>query len=839
MTEATSLKRILIFDDDSDFRKLLLIRLRKMFDGVDLEEYDPIADGVPGEDFNWAGYDVLLLDYYLCIHGVTGLDILHRNRKNPDFPATIMLTGAGNEEIAVHALKSGVSDYMRKEKLDKEELRKSILKAFEEQKDKRKKKNDATLHGQAFNKAKFYEQLDKPNRDTNKRILLIMQLDAHEKIAEGAGIIVRDNVVRHLAKQSFEVFRMGECNPNITRYNESSIALLIDDPSSQETLEFNMRGLCKHLEQRPYKFHGKKFRFSVSIGVLALSEVHEPAAVMTDMGNQAANAAAASQGENSYVYYNQLQPAEVIPSAPAEVEDVLEKTIEEDFHADTQEVSSTTLEPTTITEPYLNNDPETSPVSDAADEESAVEADLKPAPASPAKPEPVAAEPEPAKPEPVAAEPAPAKPEPVAAEPEPAKPEPVAAEPEPAKPEPVAVEPEPAKPEPVAVEPEPAKPEPVAAEPAPAKPEPVAAEPAPAKPEPVAAEPAPAKPEPVAAAPAPAKPEPVAAAPAPAKPEPVAAAPAPAKVESIPAVEKKEEKAPAAKPVAPAAAPAPAPKKKAPVPESDESILDGAGLNIAALEVKRSFEEKRVIQNFQPVISFVAEEEEASEIYSISLQMFEADGSHSSADEILSRVGDVPAFLKYIDRWMLREAIGRAVNSSQNQYIFIMKISDASLADATLFNWLRQLLSGLEKSHPGRAIALEISGESFAAHKKPAEALMAYLRKSHGFKFMLAHVEEMETLKTLTQKTDFDFLKISPAFVKQLSEEPSGDTDEGGTVLSNLKNRGANIIVKDVEDATTLTEVISVGADFAMGEFIGEATTQLDDSTNVESFDIS
>ena len=58
--------------------------------------------------------------------------------------------------------------------------------------------------------------------------------------------------------------------------------------------------------------------------------------------------------------------------------------------------------------------------------------------------------------------------------------------------------------------------------------------------------------------------------------------------------------------------------------------------------------------------------------------------------------------------------------------------------------------------------------------------------------------------------------------------------------LQRLNNNvGANIIVKDVEDATTLTEVISVGADFAMGEFIGEATTQLDDSTNVESFDIS
>ena len=104
---------------------------------------------------------------------------------------------------------------------------------------------------------------------------------------------------------------------------------------------------------------------------------------------------------------------------------------------------------------------------------------------------------------------------------------------------------------------------------------------------------------------------------------------------------------------------------------------------------------------------------------------------------------------------------------------------------------------------------------------------------------MLAHVDEMDTLKTLTKKTDFDYLKVSPDFVKQLSEEPSGDEEEGGSILSNLKNRGASIIVKDVEDATTLTEVISVGADFAMGEFIGEATTQLDDSTNVESFDIS
>jgi EAL domain-containing protein (putative c-di-GMP-specific phosphodiesterase class I)/FixJ family two-component response regulator len=712
MTDAAALKRILVFDDDSDFRKLLLLRLKKMFSGVDLEEYDPIASGVPGEDFNWSGYDVLLLDYYLCIHGVTGLDIIHKNRKNPNFPATIMLTGAGNEEIAVHALKSGVSDYIRKEKLDKDELRESILKAFEEQKDKRKKFNEATLHGQAFNKAGFYEQLKKPNRESKKRVLLLMQLDAHEQIATRAGIIVRDNVVRHLAKQSFEVFQIGACNPNITRYNEFSIALLIDDPDSQKTLEFNLQGLCKHLQKRPYKFDGKKYRFTVSIGVVAISEVHDTAAAMTNMGSLAADAAASTQGENSYRFYKDLASTSTQAAPAIEVKD--------------EAPNDTLIE-----------------VAEEIVEEAQV------APVTPAKIETSEPMPSPA--------PAPA--------PEP-KPVPASA------------------PEPKPV-------------PAPAP-----------EPKPV---PAPA-PEP--------KPVP---APAP-EPKPVPA----------PAPEPKPVPAPA-----PAATPAVA-KKKAPVPESDESILDGAALNLAALAVKRSFAEKRVEQIFQPIISFLAEEsEEEYDVYSVSLQLFEPEGEQVSADEILSRVGEVSAFLKYIDRWMLREAIGRAVNSSQNEFVFVMKISDASLADATLFNWLRQLLSGLEKSNPGQAITLEISGDSFASHQKPAEALMTYLRKSHGFRFMLAHVNEIEQFKALTQKTDFDFIKVGPDFVKQLSEEANKGDEEGGTLLSNLKSRGTSIVVKDVEDATTLTEVISLGADFAMGEFIGEATTQIDDSTNVEAFDIS
>ena len=78
----SDLRRILILDDDPDFRKLLLTFLGKMFSEVELVEYDPLTRGVPGEDFDWSQYDILLLDYYLCIPGVTGLDLLVANRKN-------------------------------------------------------------------------------------------------------------------------------------------------------------------------------------------------------------------------------------------------------------------------------------------------------------------------------------------------------------------------------------------------------------------------------------------------------------------------------------------------------------------------------------------------------------------------------------------------------------------------------------------------------------------------------------------------------------------------------------------------------------------------------------
>jgi FixJ family two-component response regulator len=130
MDSKITLQRILILDDDSDYRKLLLAWLGSLFPNVEAVEYDPASQGIPDENFNWSAYDVLLLDYNLRLDDATGLNILQNNYSNDDFPPTIMLTGAGSEDVAVRAFKYEVKDYLRKEWVDKEQLGMAVENAF-------------------------------------------------------------------------------------------------------------------------------------------------------------------------------------------------------------------------------------------------------------------------------------------------------------------------------------------------------------------------------------------------------------------------------------------------------------------------------------------------------------------------------------------------------------------------------------------------------------------------------------------------------------------------------------------------------------------------------------
>jgi DNA-binding response OmpR family regulator len=122
--------RILIIDDHAEFRTLLRHHLSLRWPAAELTDYDPSAQGPLPADFAGNEYDLVLLDYRLG-GAEDGLDYLRRFRAQPGFPPVIMLTAAGNEDLAVEAIKAGAADYIPKQTMTHERLTAAVQKIVE------------------------------------------------------------------------------------------------------------------------------------------------------------------------------------------------------------------------------------------------------------------------------------------------------------------------------------------------------------------------------------------------------------------------------------------------------------------------------------------------------------------------------------------------------------------------------------------------------------------------------------------------------------------------------------------------------------------------------------
>jgi DNA-binding NtrC family response regulator len=126
--EANPAGRILIVDDDNNFRSSMRRILHFMPDIAG--ELVTAGDGEEAMKIVLNDHvDCVLMDYHMP--NGTGLEWLKRMLDVKPDQAIVMVTGAGNEEIAVDAMKNGAMDYLVKGSINPDSLRRAVKNAVE------------------------------------------------------------------------------------------------------------------------------------------------------------------------------------------------------------------------------------------------------------------------------------------------------------------------------------------------------------------------------------------------------------------------------------------------------------------------------------------------------------------------------------------------------------------------------------------------------------------------------------------------------------------------------------------------------------------------------------
>jgi signal transduction histidine kinase len=114
--------RVLIVDDDAVDRETVRRALRPMAPGVEFGEATCMAEAEVVLERE--AFDCVVLDYLLP-EG-TCLDFLDRMRETAPDAAFVVITGQGDESVAVELMKAGAADYLPKDTLDTGRLRGAI-----------------------------------------------------------------------------------------------------------------------------------------------------------------------------------------------------------------------------------------------------------------------------------------------------------------------------------------------------------------------------------------------------------------------------------------------------------------------------------------------------------------------------------------------------------------------------------------------------------------------------------------------------------------------------------------------------------------------------------------
>jgi two-component system cell cycle response regulator len=230
--------RILIADDDTDFRSVLVRRARRM--GLDVVEAGdgPEARGI----LESQTFDAIVVDLYMP--GATGLEVVERAQKlDPNIQA-IILTASASVETAVEALRAGVYDYMTKPFESMAAFELALTRALEH---RRLIEENARLFAEVqrlavtdpvtglFNRHKLNEVLDleveRARRYGRPLSLIMLDIDDMKKINDTFGHPAGDQALRRVAQAIRSQVRRVDLP---TRYGGDEFMIVLPEAKAEE-----------------------------------------------------------------------------------------------------------------------------------------------------------------------------------------------------------------------------------------------------------------------------------------------------------------------------------------------------------------------------------------------------------------------------------------------------------------------------------------------------------------------------------------------------------------------------------------------------------------------------
>jgi len=236
--------KILIIDDDQLDRESTTRALKK-FD-LDLDIYEATTAFEAIALMEEHVFDCIFLDYHLPgMHGLTFLKELH-DKEDSSHPPVIMLTGQGNELVAVEALKLGAYDYLPKSSLSTTEVYKSLSQTLDrvrletEQQDAHKALEFKAMHDSLTglgNRRLLEHDLIQAIKSSDQTEIpfcfAVMDLDYFKAINDLFGHQAGDYVLSEVSKR---LIKTGKVNDQFYRMGGDEFAAIIQVPNYDEAI---------------------------------------------------------------------------------------------------------------------------------------------------------------------------------------------------------------------------------------------------------------------------------------------------------------------------------------------------------------------------------------------------------------------------------------------------------------------------------------------------------------------------------------------------------------------------------------------------------------------------